>query len=79
VAKKESIIYESCINNNYCLKIRFEDIFCEDPSGIKKIIEFIRIKNSLNNEEIMSLIKKKIYFSERYVLPQWKSWSEDLK
>jgi len=67
---------EMIYGENY-LRVKFEDLFAEDGSGLQQLTEWMGLpKSSSLNEEAR---KEKVNASQRDVLPKWEDWQREIK
>lgn len=77
--KMDSIIYEATRGDKNCLTLKFEDVFDAQNQypGMKKLIEFFDLDMDVDFKYILSLMKKKVNKTEKYLIPDWKNWDPE--
>ncbi len=59
------------------LRIRFEDLFAKDGSGLEKLTDWIGLPRSAKMTEEAN--RENVNASSREVLPRWEEWGEERK
>ncbi len=77
--KKDGIIYESLIDKDNFIRLKFEDIFKdEDYAGIYEMGEYIGLENEEIKKNIEKMMDRKINATKEYEIDKWPEWTEEM-
>lgn len=78
-----TIIEQAVEGDSRVLRVKYEDIFSEESGieGVLKIIDFMGVADQMifTQQDLKDFFRKKINYTEKYLLPSWDGWTTEQK